>query len=109
MPFIDPNLTPNPTVLPAAFAFKNMKLRSNTLLKQLVDKYKADFDWVWDNVNVTPTDALAAMGTSAVEVFTLAGQTAAFINTVAPGTLSSEYLSPPQAVTFHEDGTVTLA
>lgn len=87
--------------------FKVSTQRTATRVNQMLrEQYQDGYDGIWSNAILTPEEALAALGTSAVELFTAHYHLGVFLKALDP---TFEPLVPAQAVVSNEDGTVTLA
>lgn len=87
----------------------------NEELKRRIAVHKQCFDMIWHEQRATPAQILAALGTNAKLVFLTSAENKAHLTHLATlvgktldDFLPTEYQTTPQAVTLHDDGTVTL-
>ena len=106
--------TPNVNPVPVAQTIANQIIMSgNQLYQQMLRQYTNSYNQVWDNPMATPDVIVAAMGTNAQKVFTLAAGMAAYL--VSAGAVDSTG-APIIPVTMpsgwnyqaNSDGSVTL-
>lgn len=87
---------------------------TKTTCRTLVAGWEGGFDALWHNPQVTPADALLALGDRAAEVFALSAATVTFLGTILPGRLDDDWariqakVAALPATTAHPDGTVTI-
>lgn len=75
------------------------------LFNNMFQQWRVQFLMLWDNDN--PAEILEALGTNAVELFTLSAQMVVFLETLKPG-CTADLLTKMLPCTLHEDGTVTI-
>ena len=103
----------NPSINPAQVAANQVLYIIQSQFQQLARSGQQGFNVIWNNPNASPTDIIAALGTSAAAVFQLAGlniqtvQAAATIGGTTPPSIPSV---PAQYVlTFNQDGSATVS
>jgi len=88
----------------------------NAALTDRVSRIKNLWETLWENERATPAQILAALGTNASKVFRAAALARTDLESIAtlagttPAILlgDAKYLTPKLAITFHQDGRVTV-
>jgi hypothetical protein len=88
----------------------------NDAIQERVLRLKNMWSTLWENERATPEQILAALGTNASKVFQAAALARTDLEAIAtlagttPAILlgDAKYLTPKLAITFHQDGRVTL-
>ncbi len=96
----------------ATASIKNEVLAdAKALLDTLRYRHRMAFDRVWNHPVLSPSEAIAALGTDAVTIFTGSSLTEQFL-AQQYGVAGEVYTIPPRPVgvviTPHADGTITL-
>ena len=116
-PFVAQDLIPvsKPTTTAAQQLADSIVSTLNDELKRRIAVHRQCFDVIWKDTRATPAQILAALGTNAKLVFLTSAENKAHLTHLATlvgktldDFLPAEYQTTPQAVTLHDDGTVTL-
>ena len=103
-----PFVIPLTTADKASLTKNQMNLSASLFFNQAVQTFKQSFANVWNNPQgLTPQNVFDAHGAGAAQLFANAQALATFINSVAPGTLSDNDVTPPITYVINPDGTVT--
>ena len=86
---------------------KQLAMYSQMAYRQLLDNYTRSYNLVWHNPTFTPDQVVAALGTSAVKLFTLSALTAQLL---AAAGATAIPLTMPAGWNYqaHDDGSVAL-
>lgn len=74
---------------------------------QVLNMYARGVDQVWDNPRFTPAEIVTALGTDAVEVFTLHGALGNLLESVKPG-CTATFAAKIGDFTPNADGTIVV-
>lgn len=102
-------------VSPATRAATRVKRSTAQLASTIIRDWERGFDSIWHNPRATPAEVLAELGTDAEEAFLLSRGTVEFLETILVGRLDDELariagkVAAMPEITYHEDGTVTIA
>jgi ABC-type branched-subunit amino acid transport system substrate-binding protein len=105
-----------PTQDPSQVVAEAIVQGCNAALNDRVSRIKNLWETLWENERATPAHILAALGTNASKIFQAAALARADLEAIATlaGTTPTallghaKYLTPKLAITFHQDGRVTL-
>jgi hypothetical protein len=100
-PFTD-NATP---IDPATAAANAITAMSRRTFRDCAAAHRRLFDLFWNNPRATPQEIAAALGTSALALFTAHAALGAAIEAAVPGTVT---YAPPRAYTVNPDGSLTV-
>jgi hypothetical protein len=98
---------PAQTVQPAERAAKQIKQQAKMTYQQLLQVFNNGARQFWRNPQATPAEIAAALGTDAVEVFTLHGKIGVLLASIDPAAIA-DGASVVGEFTYNEDGTVTV-
>ena len=100
------------TTDPAAEAAKKIAARMNRAYADMLSAHQDVFDAFWYHPQVTPqqmADALMAMGAPPAAMFQLGGGLVGLVLSAKPDAIPKDRYTPPSAVTFKQDGSVTIS
>ena len=100
------NQPPQP-VPPADRVSRQIKQQAKMTYQQLLQVFNNGARQFWRNPQATPAEIAAALGTDAVEVFTLHGKIGALLASINPAAIA-DGASVVGEFTYNEDGTVTV-
>jgi hypothetical protein len=103
MSFLLNNQQPDPAVKIAV----QLKAEAKFLYGHMVNAFNKGAKTFWANAQATPEDIAAALGTDAVEVFSLHAKLGALLATVDPAAIAAGAAVVGQ-FEYNEDGTVTI-
>lgn len=96
----------NTVLTPAQNVANGLFNDANSFLNTLIVFYKKNYNVVWNNPRVSPSDVVSAMGTQALGVFTHTAGLASYINSLQSGAVPSSYPANWN-VAFGGDGSAT--
>jgi len=103
-----PNSTPVPlsTAQLEALTTQQITNQLQTQFGNNIATFNRIYNLVWNNPQgLTPQQVLNGLGADATELFQLAVGMANYVNSIIPNTLPT---TTPYAITFNQDGTVTV-